>query len=37
MKSLLMQGDTIDAVSGATCSAQGIWSAWQQAAAKMGG
>ena len=37
MKSLLLQGDTIDAVSGATCSAQGIWSAWQQAAAKMGG
>ena len=37
MKSLLMQGDTIDAVSGATCSAQGIWNAWQQASAKIGG
>ena len=37
MKPLLMRGDVIDAVSGATCSAQGIWSAWQQASAKMGG
>lgn len=37
MKPLLMRGDSIDAVSGATCSAQGIWNAWQQASAKIGG